>query len=327
MCYDAFVKLKPDKVLVLDATERGSKDQTPERYGPNATHCRISDLELIVAKWMQGLDTILTFETPYWPGLFALSATLGVRTVMVVMPEYHPVGRSDRQPDLLLNPSPWWPHSMPAPDVCWWPVPDVKGRLRTEAKTFLHPAGAPAKSDRAGTGILLRALPYITEPVKIIVRSQVNANPDFDFHAASKASCVELDVRIEDRRDHLSIYDEADVAILPRRYAGLSLPLWESQAHGLPAITLDRQPERHIVPANLRLPASIVNRMNHLGGPVPIYGADPRDLADKINLLASSPDLTKEASLAALSWAEQHSWNWLGPAWRQISGDLMCIQR
>ncbi|MGI8425595.1 MAG: hypothetical protein ACR2M4_03160 [Actinomycetota bacterium] len=318
MCYDAYVNLKPDKVLVLDATERGSTGQLPERYGEDATQCRIRDLDLIAGKWMQGLDTIVTFETPYWHGLFPLAKSLGVRTVMVVMPEYHPPGRADRTPDVLLNPSSWWPHAAPAPQVCWWPTPKVKGRLRTQAKTFLHPAGAAAKGDRAGTEILLGALPHITEPVKIIIRAQNGADPTVSFSGAPKPSCVELDVRTENRANHLSIYDEADVAILPRRYAGLSLPLWESLAHGLPAITLDREPERDIVPDNLRLASRIKSGMNHLGGPIPTYDAEPLYLATKINQLSSSPHLVKNASLAALTWADEHSWERLGPIWRQI---------
>ncbi len=102
--------------------------------------------------------------------------------------------------------------------------------------------------------------------------------------------------------------DDIDLLVLPRRYGGLSLPVQECAALGVPALMLQTDPYAqeafvHAIPSTGSSPG------NMKGGQVPVHTADPRALAAAIDILVAHPEQHQAASLEAGAWAETHSWD------------------
>jgi len=305
MTWEAWRHLQPARTLVVRSTGPACGSPHPVRYldGPGEVRLTGARVTPADARWLcDGSTVVYSAET--WYGAAIPSAARGrPRTVLHVMPEYW---SPDVRADLLLAPTGW----EPPPRSVHLPVPVATDRFTTrhvdEVRTIYH-IGSPAQ-DRNGTDLLLAALPLLRHPVRVLIRQAGRGR------TAPLSEQIGL-ASVEWLPHHDGPYWEAwpaatDALVLPRRFAGLSLPMQEAAAQGLPVITLDRGPENTWLPPSALVPARPVGRVvTWRRRSVELWDAVPADLAARVDALTTTPTLAAELSTASKLWAEQIAWS------------------
>jgi hypothetical protein len=284
----------------------------------------------IVQDFLADLDVIYLVETDYDPQrpsqkpLFKMAREAGVKTVLHINPELCRWAQDPEwaAPDVFAAPTPWLAGTLLAglPNLVLLPMPVSFGgmeaplqEIRTNAFTFLHNAGWPAMQDRAGTQTVVDAIQFINSPVRIRIRAhQPPAQP---HHLPSH---IKLGIENVVCRHWSEAYWPADVLLAPRAYGGLSLPLLEAYACGIPAVTLNREPENAMVPESCLLPVTMHREVKMQGGWVNVEMTTPKHIADKVDELANDPGLVRSLSETALDWAKRNSWEQLLPRWMEV---------
>jgi len=297
--------LRPDRVLGIDlSAERG---YAPIRaYFPASTHWTSGfPTREEIGDFLDGLDTVLTFETPYGPDLFPMAREKGIRTVLVVMPEYLPSFGPGLGPDLYVNPTPWAPFKLPTPTVTIpipialdrfdYPVPREIGAPRR----LVHPAGRIVGRDRNGTLLVEKAAKLFSVPLCLSVQS-----------GRSEA---------RDLRNYFDVFVTADVLVLPRRYGGLCLPMQEAAAMGIPTVLLDVGGYREMGwPSSLLVPSRKMSTRRMRGNQIVHHETRPQLLAQYVNLLLDDEDHYQRTSGFVREWAEARSWEKLRGWWESV---------
>lgn len=310
---------------------RAARTDHPEWYPPGTpvVGSRAGSTSLQqVCDWMRRIDVMLCFESPLGWGLVAYARNCGVKTAVVTMYEWWPESSPNRF-DLYLCPSlldydVFTGLRLPAQFL---PVPapaDVTWTRRTTARRFLHNAGHVGSRNHKGTDTLLRAMEFVESPLELTVRCQEEG-------LIRKLLADYVGTRRDDRirvvagnvpRADLFLPDH-DVYVAPERYNGLSLPLQEAFAHGMPVVTTDRYPANTWLPkAPLVAPAGY-SRVRVAPGYLEIDEArvEPRALAAKLDELYGAD--VSAYSDAGRAWAEANSWAALGPKYRAALEGLL----
>lgn len=312
--------MRPERVLVVEPNH--SIAQRPERY-PGATRVRwdhhgTAELEEgVVREWIAGLDVIYSAETFYDWRICDWARTAGARTVCHVMPEYYRHGQTGEpleRPDAWWIPTRWRINQLPA-NATVVPVPiateryAIRGTRNEEpVPRWLHIAGARAAADRNGTRTVLGALPYMLRDHEVRITSQ-DQLPRWRARERVKVTIG------EPAAEYWDLYGDADALVLPRRYAGLSLPVLEAMGAGLAIVMTDVEPQRSewpIIPVDGVMRGTIQTAAGHLRlAEVPV-----RTLAAKLDWLADHPDELAAAQRRSVTFAEQNSWANLEPVHR-----------
>lgn len=306
--------LRPARVLIMDFGEYGRSDVHLERYAD--FDCRVVHGWAPSAadrKWLlDGCDVLYSAETWYAPEVPAEAAKADVRTFLHVMPELFTAHVADE----LWIPTTYRRRHIPTHRLV--PVPVALDRFDYRPRGgehFVHIV-APAMLDRNGTSSMLAALQKVSAPIRVTVQGATAV-------VRLPARCpVKLDMEPRGYPDeYWDIWpDDGDVLILPRRYAGLSMPVQEAAARGMPAIMTAADPQQSwpgVYGVGTR--GSAV-RTNMAGGVVDVVEADPVLLAAAIQTVADRPDVAARLSLAARTWAEGISWDVWTPRYRHILG-------
>jgi glycosyltransferase involved in cell wall biosynthesis len=279
---------------------------------------------LVAQAWMKGLDVIWGAEEFYNDAFCAWARAAEVPTVAHCNPEFY---RYEREPGLprpncVVVPTSWRIEQMPGAIVM--PTPINRERLAFQQRprgpgplTFLHVIGLPAVGDRNGTKTVIDALPHVRRRCRMILRSQKNI-PLKSGHYGP----VEVVVDSQDRADYWTLYEDADVLLMPRRYGGQSLPLQEAMSCGLPVLATDIEPQRAWLAAELRVPVVSDGRIDSKAGSIAMYSAKPTELAAAMDRLTDNLDLVAELSKQADTWAEARSWTRLLRPWRALLADV-----
>lgn len=301
---DFYEHLDPDRVLVVIPTgvPRHGLISHLEWY-PDATVVRYDGHlpEHTCRAWLEGLDAVWSAETFYDWRFCRWARDAHVATVCHLMPEWW-------RPQWAVEPTAWW-----AP-TSWRlehlpegtrhvPIPiAIRAPRRRRRKPgpfrWLHVAGAQTEADRNGTGALLEAAQHLTDPQEIIIRSQ---SPGIT------STSDRVTVITETVADRWQLYDEADALVMPRRYAGLSLPVLEAFAAGLPALMTDMSPQNvdwpvQIVPTAPSVPVRL------FGHTIETTDADPVALAAIMDQWASDPAEVQRWSARVRHYATANSW-------------------
>lgn len=285
--------LKPDKVIAIDFGFYNGFKQHPEWYADYDTKyiegfLQDNDVQHI----LQEVDIVLTAETFYNNRFIDMATDVGVVTINQINYEFFEplMNRSLLLPTKILMPSYWHLADLQAMTipgkVVYLPPPvfiedfaDVRSEnmARSGKKRLLHVAGKMAAHDRAGTKDLLAAL----------------AHTDADFDLVIKVQSGEILVTDDPRvtldysfpEDEKELYRGFDAMIMPRRYAGLNLPMNEALASGLPVIMTDIEPQNRVLSPYWLVPAyrqsSFFARTN-----IDVYGCDIQRLGEKIQDIA-----------------------------------------
>jgi hypothetical protein len=297
--------LRPGKVLGIDlSAERG---YSPIRaHFPSSTHWTSGfPTRDEIGDFLEGCSTVLTFETAYGPDLFPVARERGVKTVLVVMPEYLPAYGPGLGPDLFVNPTPWAPFKLPSP-VVTIPIPIALDRFDYPRERPLdtplrlaHPAGRVVGRDRNGTILVEKASRLFSQPVTTKVQE---GRPG-----------------ARDLTNYFDVLVDADVLVLPRRYGGLCLPMQEAAAMGIPTVLLDVGGYREMGwPASLLVPARKLLTRRMRGNVIVHYETRPPLLAKYVNALLDDEDHYARTSDYVRSWAEERSWEKLWGWWESI---------
>lgn len=313
--------IPPDKTLVVDMSgHNGGFAQDFSAYPGATIRPYGSENDRTLGEWMEGLDVIYTAETAYWPRLFDIARFLGVRTILHAMPELAPWGIDDSlpRPDLFALPTTYRWDAIPEPKVLL-PVPVDRERLkfrpRHHADVFLHIVGHKAMLDRNGTKTLLQALPFVRNFCRLVIRTQDTQEPLLYRIPKSR---VMVEVVTEDYPDYAMPYDEADVLVMPRRYAGLCLPAQEAMSCGLALLMTGCPPNQDWLHPEGHIAVSRTRPAEMKGGLVDVHAADPKHLAERMDNLIENPELVARMSLHSDEWAGRHSWEAWTPRYREL---------
>lgn len=306
MTWEAWRHLRPTRTLVVRTTGPACGTPTPGRYDVGAvrytpTHPTVAD-----ARWLcEGVDIIYGAETWYRSLVTQVARRQRVRTALHVMPEYW---MPDIHADLLLAPTPW----QAPPDAQLLPVPVARDRLtrrRIDGVDTIYHVASPAQ-DRNGTQLLLAALEELRRPCRVLIRQPGRHRSDSRHEIIGKA-------HVEWLPHHNGPYweawpEHAQALVMPRRFAGLSLPMQEAAALGLPVITLDRAPESDWFPGKARVKAAAAGRVvTWRACRVDLWDAAPGALAETIDELTTSPALAQTLAEHSSTWADTLAW----PRW------------
>lgn len=220
--------MHPDKVLVVDMTahsRRGGPNH-PEWY-PDATWVQFDGKgldEQTCRDWLADLagGVVFAIETTYTFDFCDWARDAGVRTVIQLNPEFykHPDNPSWPHPDEWWLPTVWRAEHM-HPNHRVVPVPVALDRFQLTVPRpldpnrvqFLHVVGRQAALDRAGTGILFRALRHCTGPVHLTVVTQENRLP---IPRANRRN-IRVSLIVRSKLPYWELYQRGDVLVQPDR--------------------------------------------------------------------------------------------------------------
>ena len=293
--------LNPSKILLIDSSSFHNKRiQHYEWYeGRDVVVSKGFPDKNTLLKFFSGIDVVLSCETFYSKVFIALARKKRIKTILQYNFEFLDNLSNDRVdlPDVLLAPSLWRfeevknrfsdkcivRHLAPPTD----PTLFKKNRKnnKTRKNKLLHVGGNAAIYDRNGTNSVIEMLKYSKEDYELVIRSQTDLQIECDD------SRVTFMIGNEEKREDL--YNGYDAMILPRRYAGLCLPMNEALMSGLPVFMTDISPNNIVLPESWLAESNFVKSfMSRIG--VDLYNADPLSLAKVVDRYFSQNDLSKD---------------------------------
>lgn len=249
--------LNPDKILLINSQFFNNNKQHPEWYkGYNVIETRKGMPKTSeIIEFLEGLDVVISCETFYHLELVDRAKKQGTKTILQYNYELfgnlaHPEWTL---PDVLLAPSIWNLDVVvqkfgSKTKVMHLPPPTDQSlfneareiNLSKDHKRILHIAGKKAAKDRNGTDSILEMIKYSKEDYELVIKSQTPLNLVF------KDSRVKVEIGDPDNRQDM--YTGFDAMVLPRRYAGLCLPMNEALISALPVFMTDISPNNVILP-------------------------------------------------------------------------------
>lgn len=278
---------------------------------PGAPRTNLGALDTsLMRDFVRDKDVMLWFETPFWWPIVEYCHEVGVRTALCPMyevtPEHHP------RPHRYLCPSLLDLDYFPPDRSLYLPLPvEYSWRLRTHALHYVHNGGYLGLRGREGTTLLIEAMRYVESPLRLTIRVQENVSaehqrmmakdPRIDYHAGT--------VPYED------LYAAGDVAVMPQKFNGCSLPMQEACASGMLVMASDRFPANAWLPKGPLIPVSDYRLARTAGRFMEVDEAviDPAAIARTMDSWFEKP--ISDLSLAGKRWAEAHSWESLKPRW------------
>jgi glycosyltransferase involved in cell wall biosynthesis len=283
--------LNPNKILLINSSFFNENEQHPEWYkgydvlqtAKGMPHRR----EILT--FLDGLDVVISCETFYHLELVDLAKERGIKTILQYNYELfgnlaHPEWTL---PDVLLAPSIWnldvvMEKFGKKTKVIYLPPPtdhllfsEAKEiNLSKDHKRILHIAGKKAAKDRNGTDSIFEMIKYSKEDYEIVIKSQTK----FDSLCRDPRVKIEID-NTDDRQD---MYKGFDAMVLPRRYAGLCLPMNEALMSGIPVFMTDISPNNAILPSEWLAESVIIDRFK-TKSLVDVYSVNPKKLAKIID--------------------------------------------
>jgi glycosyltransferase involved in cell wall biosynthesis len=291
-----------DKVLIK---HHGSRENHPEWYGNKGKWLQPENYEW----FFNGLDSVIYFEDPFEWKLLIEARKRGIKNVLCPM---HECTRFPfpYEPDLLLCPSLIEMDLYKGKNTVFAQIPvKEEWKLREKARVFVHNAGNGGLGGRNGTKELIEAMKYVKSPIKLIIRSQsVDLKCD--------------DQRVEIRKgqfEHKDLYNEGDIFIFPEKFNGLSLPIQEAYASGMPIMSTNRYPFNTWLPNELLIPVKGYKKET-IAVEFDSAIIDPKDIAETIDRWYNK-DITKY-SLMGKEWGEKNSWTNLKKEYGKILSSL-----
>lgn len=315
--------LHPVKTMVINC---GSAKPLPLRHDwyPDALWIYGLPKASDFASWLPGLDAVYTAETPYSHSLFSEAERFGVRSVLHVNPEFLDHIRKPYlpKPSLFACPTKWMWERIPQTKELL-PVPVATEHFTPQsaqrATNFLHVVGRPAIHDRAGTADLLLALESVHVDINVTITCQETGYVKtlMSAHDIHLPDNITLTVADGDVENYADLYTGHHVMVSPRRFGGLSLPMQEACAAGMPVIATQVSPNTDWLPTDWLVRASYAGEFT-AHTLVDLYTVDHLGLADKITELATDHRFFQEASQQALAIAKQLSWEEMTPLYQRL---------
>lgn len=303
MTFDFFRNFLVEKVLTVAGAYQNYFDRYQGYAGTAQIICAqhsptIEEIDL----FLEDLDVVVAFETPYNWNLFSRAREKGIKTILIPMYEWTPPKENiPCEPDLYLCPSDLDMKEIDGnKELIHTPInlELIPYQERTEAKTFIFNNGHGGWNGRNSMSEFIQALPFVKSDVKFIVRSQVEIEGIND----SRVTVVQGDLKYED------LWKEGDVYIHIHKFDGLSLPLNEAMAAGMVILGLDNYPQNTFLPPETLVKPEAVGKVR-IARMVDCAVVSPIKVAEKIDEIASmSSDKIKELSKKSREIAVGWSW-------------------
>ena len=283
--------LNPDKILLINSQFFNNNKQHPEWYkGYNVIETKKGMPKTSeIIEFLEGLDVVISCETFYHLELVDLAKKQGIKTILqynyelfgnLVHPEW-------TLPDVLLAPSSWnldaviekfgsktkVMHLPPPTDQSLFNEARETNLSKTH-KRILHIAGKKAAKDRNGTDSIFEMIKHSKEDYELVIKSQTPLN------VICRDPRVKIEIGNPDNRQDM--YSGFDAMVLPRRYAGLCLPMNEALMSALPVFMTDISPNNAILPDEW-LAKSIKIDVFRTKSMVDVYDVKPERLANIID--------------------------------------------
>ena len=297
--------LNPDKIMLIDSHPFNKNEQHPDWYdGYNFQHVRGFPAKDDIEHFVRNLDVVLSCETFYSHSFITIARKRGVKTFLQYNYEFLDYLKDPNMelPDCLISPSFWGLEQVlkafkgqtrvvhiPPPTS-----PDTfhKAKVHNLSKDhnrILHIGGKAAHMDRNGTNTIIEMLKYSKADYEIVIKTQ----SDLDIN--TKDSRLSIDIKNVDNREDM--YFGYDAMVLPRRYAGLCLPMNESLMSALPVFMTDISPNNQILPKEWLVDSRKINTFK-ARTMIDVYEADPEKLANLIDNYINSKNKTEMKSNA-----------------------------
>lgn len=321
---------------------RHSGEHHPNWYPRN----RVADdgLSVELLAWLcDGADVLLSFETWYGDLAPRVARQMGVRTVLMPMYECCPLkGSGLEETELAICPSLLDLHEagctpgLAAARCVFLPVPfeteRIAFRRRRRARVFLHNMGHGGIAGRNGTNRVIAAWQHVKSNARLVVRHQsplpacLPADDRITFVSAAAAGGIE---------NYWDLWSEGDVLLHPHRWDGLSLPIQEALAAGLPVMTTGYWPfcdaddedavgndrSGWLPPSSRQMSIDVTSTTRQrICREIVAYETTPQ-------AIAAAVDAWYDADISAASdesraYAERHSWRKLLPEYLRLFDEL-----
>ena len=283
--------LNPNKILLIDSRPFNENQQHPEWYSEYnciTTRNGFARREEIV-QFLEGIDVVLTCESFYGEMFLSLAEKRKVKTILQYNYEFLDlvINPDQRVPDFLLSPSMWQIDHVKQvlgdkTQIAYLPPPLNPDSFSLQRETnmsknhnrILHVAGKFASKDRNGTSTVIDMLKYSKEDYELVIKSQTPIETD------CRDSRLIIDT--SNTENNANLYSGFDAMVLPRRYAGLCLPMNEALMSGLPVFMTNISPNNFILPEEWLIESQKIGRlMTRMT--LDVYEADARTLANYID--------------------------------------------
>lgn len=298
--------LDPTRVLIIDSTPFNRNKQyfdTFKEYESLISNGFPDDRT--VRRFLYNIDAVVTCELFYSNTLIDFANRNGIRTYNQFNYEFldNLNNPSLPLPTKFLAPSYWHLEDMQEkyPDrVVYLPPPidekkfisvQIDNLTRKGKPRFLHVVGRMAYNDRNGTLDLLKSLKYTKSDFELVLKVQDSSTDLEQF----KDPRITIDYSSPENEEDL--YRDFDAMILPRRYAGLCLPMNEALMSALPVIMTDIDPNNQVLPPEWLVPAVDAGYIQ-TRTQIPLYSVIQTELAKKIDWLCHT-NLVQKKELAA----------------------------
>ena len=311
--------LHPERTLIIDLGAAGRGSCHPERYeGPTVVVHGMDDAitPTMIDRFAAGLDVIYACETWYREDVVSRFRERGVRTVLHAMPELF---RPEMSADRNWIPTPWGLDRMP-PGTRVVSVPVDRERFPPRQglgrpSCWLH-LNAPAMLDRDGRRTVVDALAHVKEPVEGIFVGGLEAPPKVINEHKTKVRVRWIPGGFVDRED--AFLGECEGLVLPRRYAGLSLPMQEAASLGWPVVTTDLMPQSLWAAQEGLVPAWERREVRMVGGRFPVHECSPVAVAAVMDRLATDWQAWEACRQASEAFAARLDWRVWEPEYRRL---------
>lgn len=269
----------------------------PERFPGSRTGLTAENIDWL----LDGIDVLLTFETPTEWSVFPMARKRGVKTVLIPMYECAP-SPLPFLPDLIICPSALDYDTFKGLEtkVIQLPIPvnrsKIPFRQRDRAKVFQFNGGHGGLIGRNGLAELLAAVPLLKSEAKIVINTQAHLN---FVHP-------KVHVRVGNVEHYQDLWGAGDVFVFPHKFDGLSLPIQEALSNGMPVLSTEMYPFTEWLPKDWFIPADESIKLNVFRRDIDVAIVNPASIARAIDSWYDR-DISAE-SLTADSIAKELDW-------------------
>ena len=293
--------LKPHKIMLIDSTSFNGNKQNPEWYaGYNIKTINGFASSEEVSDFLKDLDVVLSCEIFYNNVFVNIAKAFGVKTVLQYNYEFLDYLNQPTWtlPDALLSPSSWYFEDVvrkfgDKTKVVLLPPPSATEAFRKARETnlkqkhgrILHIAGKAAIKDRNGTETVIEMMKHLKSDVVLDIRTQV----EIDLPITDKR----INIITDNTENHSDMYVGYDAMILPRRYAGLCLPMNEALISALPVFMTNISPNNDLLPPEWLVESTKISRLM-TRTMLNVYEGDAKRLASLVDNYLESDTLQEK---------------------------------
>jgi len=283
--------LNPNKILLIDSSHFNGNEQHPEwysEYNVTTTKYGMASKEE-ASKFLNDLDVVISCEIFYHNSFINMAKKRKIKTILQYNYEFldYLVNPDLELPDILVSPSLWNFEDVvkkfsDRAKVIHLPPPtsvdlflNAKNiNISKTHKKILHIGGKAAVKDRNGTNTVIEMLNYSKADYELVIKSQTPLD--------IKCDDPRLTIDTSNPETRESLYEGYDAMILPRRYAGLCLPMNEALLASLPVFMTNISPNNSILPEQWLVDSKKIDRLM-TRTMLDVYEGDPKMLAKLVD--------------------------------------------